>query len=69
MAASRWGKVKMVAQIVAITLLILSSSLERWVQYGNLGRGDLWIVMLLAIYSMIDYFRIFVKTVDLGAAE
>ena len=69
MAASRWGKVKMVAQIVAITLLILSSSLERWVQYGNLGRGALWIVMLLAIYSMIEYFRGFVKIVDLGAAE
>jgi len=69
MAASKWGKIKMVAQIVAITLLILSNSLERWVQYGNLGRGALWIVMLLAIYSMIEYFRGFVKTVDLGAAE
>jgi len=69
MAASKWGKIKMVSQIVAITLLILSNSLERWVQYGNLGKGALWIVMLLAIYSMIEYFRIFVKTVDLGAAE
>ena len=69
MAASKWGKIKMVAQIVAITLLILSNSLERWVQYGNLGKGALWIVMLLAIYSMIEYFRSFVKTVDLGAAE
>ena len=69
MAASRWGKVKMVAQIVAITLLILSNSLERWVRYGNLGKAALWIVMLLAIYSMIEYFRGFVKKVDLGAAE
>jgi len=69
MAASRWGKIKMVAQIVAITLLILSNSLERWVRYGNLGKAALWIVMLLAIYSMIEYFRGFVKKVDLGAAE
>ncbi len=69
MAASRWGKVKMVSQIVAITLLILSNSLERWVRYGNLGKAALWIVMLLAIYSMIEYFRGFVKKVDLGAAE
>jgi CDP-diacylglycerol--glycerol-3-phosphate 3-phosphatidyltransferase len=69
MAASRWGKIKMVSQIVAITLLILSNSLERWVRYGNLGKAALWIVMLLAIYSMIEYFRGFVKKVDLGAAE
>jgi CDP-diacylglycerol--glycerol-3-phosphate 3-phosphatidyltransferase len=67
MAASKWGKVKTVAQVVAITLLILTNTLERWVQYGNLGKGALWIVMLLAVYSMIEYCRSFVKTVDLGA--
>jgi len=69
MAASPWGKVKTVAQVVAITLLILTNTLERWVQYGNLGKAALWIVMVLALYSMIEYFTSFVKTVDLGPAE
>ena len=65
-AASHWGKVKTVSQVVAITLLILTNTLERWGQYGNLGKGALWIVMILALYSMIEYFVNFVKTVDLG---
>ncbi|HXV77182.1 MAG TPA: CDP-diacylglycerol--glycerol-3-phosphate 3-phosphatidyltransferase, partial [Candidatus Polarisedimenticolaceae bacterium] len=49
--ASRWGKYKTVSQVVAITLLILTSTLERWVPYGNLGRIALWVVILLAIGS------------------
>jgi len=69
MAASKWGKYKTVSQVVAITLLILTNTLERWLQFGNLGKAALWIVMLLAIYSMIEYFRNFVKTVDLSEAE
>jgi CDP-diacylglycerol--glycerol-3-phosphate 3-phosphatidyltransferase len=65
-AASRWGKFKTVSQVVAITLLILTNTLERWVRYGNLGKAALWVVMILAMYSMFQYFSNFVKSVDLG---
>jgi CDP-diacylglycerol--glycerol-3-phosphate 3-phosphatidyltransferase len=65
MAASSWGKLKTVSQIVAITLLILSSTLERWLRFGNLGVAALWVVMIFATYSMYEYFRTFVKQVDL----
>jgi CDP-diacylglycerol--glycerol-3-phosphate 3-phosphatidyltransferase len=65
-AASSWGKLKTASQVVAITLLILTSTLERWLPYGNLGKGALWIVMVLAVYSMIEYFANFLRTVDLG---
>lgn len=66
-AASPWGKYKTVSQVVAIALLILTNTLERWLPYGNLGKAALWIVMALAIISMVDYFVKFVKSVDLGA--
>ena len=65
-SASRWGKIKTVSQVIAITLLILSSTLERWVRYGNLGKAALWVVMILAIFSMIEYFVNFAKHVGLG---
>jgi CDP-diacylglycerol--glycerol-3-phosphate 3-phosphatidyltransferase len=65
-AASRWGKFKTVSQVVAITLLILTNTLERWVRFGNLGEAALWIVMILAIYSMVEYFAAFVRSVDLS---
>lgn len=65
-AASWWGKYKTVAQIVAITLLILTHTLERWVAYVNLGKAALWVVIALAIVSMVDYFVHFVREVDLG---
>ena len=64
-AASRWGKYKTAAQVVAITLLILTNTLERWLAYGNLGRAALWVVMALAIISMLHYLRGFLRTVDL----
>ena len=66
-AASPWGKYKMVAQVVAITLLILTTTLERWFRFGNLGKAALWVVMILAIYSMWQYFLGFVKSVGLGS--
>jgi CDP-diacylglycerol--glycerol-3-phosphate 3-phosphatidyltransferase len=65
--ASRWGKFKTAAQVVAIVLLILTHTLERWVQYVNLGKAALWVVMVLALVSMIDYFLLFVRSVDLGS--
>ena len=66
-AASHWGKGKTVAQVVAITLLIMTTTLERWVAYGNLGKTALWVVMILAVGSMVHYFHGFLKSVDLGS--
>lgn len=63
-AASSWGKAKTVSQVVAITLLILTKSLERWVQYDRLGVMALWVAMLLAIVSAVDYFVRFSHTMD-----
>jgi len=63
-AASRWGKYKTVSQVVAITLLILTKSLDR---FDFLGVVALWVVMLLALVSAADYFVQFVRKVDLGA--
>jgi CDP-diacylglycerol--glycerol-3-phosphate 3-phosphatidyltransferase len=65
-AASPWGKGKTVSQVVAIALLILTGTLERWVSYGGLGVVALWVVMVLALVSMTHYFVNFVKSVDLG---
>jgi CDP-diacylglycerol--glycerol-3-phosphate 3-phosphatidyltransferase len=56
MPASRWGKFKTGSQVVAIVLLILTNSLERWGRYEWLAVGALWIVMLLAVFSAVDYF-------------
>lgn len=68
-AASSWGKIKTVSQVVAITLLILTNTLDRWLRFGNLGKAALWIVMIIAIYSMYEYFANFVKSVDLGREQ
>ncbi len=65
-SASGWGKIKTVSQVIAITLLILSNTLERWVRYGNLGKAALWVVMVLAIFSMLQYFVNFARRVGLG---
>jgi CDP-diacylglycerol--glycerol-3-phosphate 3-phosphatidyltransferase len=64
-AASPWGKYKTVSQVVAITLLILTHTLERWVRFVNLGQAVLWIVMILAVYSMVQYFLGFFRSIDL----
>ncbi len=68
-AASNWGKVKTGSQVVAITLLILDHSFERWFQLGNLGVIALWGVLLLSLFSMAHYFVSFSKQVDLGRAS
>ena len=69
MAASRWGKYKTVAQVVAISLLILTKYVERWINYVNLGKAALWVVMFLAIGSMLHYFYHFVKGIEPGASD
>ena len=66
-AASHWGKSKTVAQVVAIALLILTHELEPWFPYVNLGVFALWVVMALAMVSMLLYLRAFLRGIDLGA--
>lgn len=65
-AASPWGKFKTASQVVAITLLILTKTLDRWGRFGFLGVAALWVVVVLAIVSAVDYFVRFARAVDLG---
>ncbi len=67
--ASIWGKYKTLSQIVAITLLILTNTLERLGQFGFLGILALWIVVLLAIFSAADYFIKFTQKLGLVSKQ
>jgi CDP-diacylglycerol--glycerol-3-phosphate 3-phosphatidyltransferase len=55
--ASPLGKFKMVSQVVAIMLLILAS--EDLPLFLTLGRLALWIAVLTAVASGVDYYRRF----------
>ena len=55
--ASPLGKFKMVSQVVAILLLILAG--EHLPQFLVLGRIALWVAMLTAVGSALDYYRRF----------
>ncbi len=57
MAASRLGKIKMVAQVVAILALILARGQRSPLLL--LGQGALWVVVIAALVSAADYFRRF----------
>jgi CDP-diacylglycerol--glycerol-3-phosphate 3-phosphatidyltransferase len=58
--ASGLGKGKMVAQVVAIVLLLLG---RRYEILQLPGLAALWIVVVLALVSGIDYFRTFWREV------
>ncbi len=66
-AASRWGKFKTVSQVVAITLMILTNTLERWGRFGFLGVAALWVAMIVALVSAVDYVVKFARRFDLEA--
>ena len=57
MPASGLGKLKMVAQVVAILALMLASDLTgepgRWLHL--LGLGAMWVVLGLALWSAVEY--------------
>ncbi len=59
--ASIWGKYKTASQVVAIVLLIFTNTLDRLGTYGYLGIIALWVVVILATCSAIDYFFKFAK--------
>jgi CDP-diacylglycerol--glycerol-3-phosphate 3-phosphatidyltransferase len=54
--ASPLGKFKMVSQVAAILLLILSDHVQQFVLLGKIA---LWIAMVTAVASAIDYYRRF----------
>ena len=57
--ASRLGKVKMIAQVVAILALILSSAGEAAEGLWWVGQVALWVVVITSLISAADYFRRF----------
>src|SRR5256885_11000919 len=61
--ASPLGKTKTVAQVVAIALLILGYELG---EFRFIGELALWVVMLFALVSGIDYFIKFSRAVLRG---
>ena len=59
-AASPLGKVKMVAEVVAILGLILGQ--EHLQQFYVIGIVALWIALVTATVSGVDYYRRFLRT-------
>jgi len=59
-AASPLGKGKMISQVIAISLLILGYQLGEFLFIGSIA---LWIVMLFALASGVDYFIKFSRAV------
>jgi CDP-diacylglycerol--glycerol-3-phosphate 3-phosphatidyltransferase len=57
MPASSLGKIKMVAQVVAILALILAHG--QTVPFLVIGQLALWVVVVTALVSAADYFRRF----------
>ena len=58
--ASSLGKIKMVSQVTAILLLILGQNGAQ--PFLWLGRVALWVVLVTAIVSAIDYYRAYQAT-------
>ena len=59
-AASPLGKSKMVSEVIAVSLLILGHELGKFLFIGNIA---LWVVMLFALVSGVDYFVKFARAV------
>ncbi len=58
--ASPLGKIKMVAQVIAILALIIGDRGDRhWAGFLVIGHAALWVVVVTALVSAGDYFRRF----------
>jgi CDP-diacylglycerol--glycerol-3-phosphate 3-phosphatidyltransferase len=66
-AASPLGKIKMVAEVVAILLLILGR--EYLQQFVVLGQIALWVVVATALVSGVDYYRRFTQMPNASMAD
>ena len=62
MPASPLGKIKMASQVMAILLLILGSGPLPLL--APIGHAALWVVMLTAVVSGLDYYRRFQRLVS-----
>jgi CDP-diacylglycerol--glycerol-3-phosphate 3-phosphatidyltransferase len=60
--ASDFGKAKLVAQVVAISLLMLSM---RWAQLQPAALIAMWVVVVLTVVSAVLYFRKFWRKIDI----
>jgi CDP-diacylglycerol--glycerol-3-phosphate 3-phosphatidyltransferase len=60
--ASRLGKFKMASEVTAILLLILGG--EHLHQVFVLGTVALWVAMLTALASAVDYYRRFSHVIN-----
>lgn len=66
-AASPLGKIKMVAEVVAVLLLILGGEyLPQLVVLGTIG---LWVVVVTALASAFDYYRRFTRVSQPSVTE
>jgi CDP-diacylglycerol---glycerol-3-phosphate 3-phosphatidyltransferase len=65
-SASSLGKGKMVSQVVAISLLILGYELG---EFRFVGEVALWVVMIFALASGVDYFVKFTRAVLMPKKE
>jgi CDP-diacylglycerol--glycerol-3-phosphate 3-phosphatidyltransferase len=59
MPASPLGKFKMVAEVMAVLLLLVGSA--GWAWLLHLGYAGLWVVVVLALWSAVDYYREFTR--------
>jgi CDP-diacylglycerol---glycerol-3-phosphate 3-phosphatidyltransferase len=59
--ASDFGKAKLVSQVIAISLLLLSM---RWLELRPVALFSMWVVVILAVLSAVLYFRKFWRKVD-----
>ncbi len=60
--ASELGKTKMVLQVVAVSLLLVGAHSRL---FSLLGLIAVWLVVLFAVVSAVDYFRKFWRRVDI----
>ena len=65
-AASPLGKGKMVSQVIAISLLILGYELG---EFRVSGKFALWVVMVFALASGVDYFIKFARAILLDQSS
>jgi CDP-diacylglycerol--glycerol-3-phosphate 3-phosphatidyltransferase len=65
--ASQLGKIKMASQVTAILLLILGGGPMPWL--APAGYVTLWVVMLLAVASAVDYYRRFQRLLNARVAD
>ena len=65
--ASSLGKGKMASQVTAILLLLLGAGPLPWL--APIGRAALWVVMMLAVVSAVDYYRRFQRIVSARVSD